>query len=49
MQLSERDIKKQAEGLGSTFLNFEDASCEVIKPLSTPDVERNKGRGKGRS
>lgn len=49
MQLSERDIKKQAEGLGSTFLNFEDASGEVIKPLSTPDVERNKGRGKGRS
>ncbi len=49
MQLSERDIKKQAEGLGSTFLNFEDASCEVIKPLSTPNVERNKGRGKGRS
>ncbi|WP_341821314.1 hypothetical protein [Wolbachia endosymbiont (group A) of Myopa testacea] len=49
MQLSERDIKKQAEGLGSAFLNFEDASGEVIKPLSTPDVERNKGRGKGRS
>ncbi len=49
MQLSERDIKKQAEGLGSTFLNFEDASGEVIKPLFTPDVERNKGRGKGRS
>ncbi|WP_375316474.1 hypothetical protein [Wolbachia endosymbiont (group A) of Colletes cunicularius] len=49
MQLSERDIKKQAEGLGSTFLNFENASGEVIKPLSTPDVERNKGRGKGRS
>ncbi|WP_241653855.1 hypothetical protein [Wolbachia endosymbiont of Nilaparvata lugens] len=47
--LSEQDIKKQVEGLGSTFLNFEDASGEVIKPLSTPDVERNKGRGKGRS
>ncbi|GFY79796.1 smpA_OmlA domain-containing protein [Trichonephila inaurata madagascariensis] len=45
MQLSEQDIKKQVEGLGSTFLNFEDASGEVIKPLSTPDVERNKGRG----
>ena len=49
MQLSEQDIKKQVEGLESTFLNFEDASGEVIKPLSTPDVERNKGRGKGRS
>lgn len=49
MQLSEQDIKKQVEGLGSTFLNFEDASGKVIKPLSTPDVERNKGRGKGRS
>lgn len=49
MLLSEQDIKKQVEGLGSTFLNFEDASGEVIKPLSTPDVERNKGRGKGRS
>ncbi|WP_341811684.1 hypothetical protein [Wolbachia endosymbiont (group A) of Conops quadrifasciatus] len=49
MQLSEGDIKEQAEGLGSTFLNFEDTSGEVIKPLSTPDVERNKGRGKGRS
>lgn len=45
MQLSEQDIKKQVEGLGSTFLNFEDASGEVIKSLSTPDVERNKGRG----
>ncbi|XCA32834.1 MAG: hypothetical protein ABS808_03260 [Wolbachia endosymbiont of Polyergus mexicanus] len=49
MQLSEQDIKKQVEGLESTFLNFEDASGEVIKPLFTPDVERNKGRGKGRS
>lgn len=45
MQLSEQDIKKQVEGLGSTFLNFEGASGKVIKPLSTPDVERNKGRG----
>ncbi|GFR09238.1 smpA_OmlA domain-containing protein [Trichonephila clavata] len=49
MQLSERDIKKQAEGLGSTFLNFEDTSGEAIKPLSTPNVERNEERGKGRS
>uniref|UniRef100_A0A1A9VK56 Outer membrane protein assembly factor BamE domain-containing protein n=1 Tax=Glossina austeni TaxID=7395 RepID=A0A1A9VK56_GLOAU len=49
MQLSEGDITKQVEGLRSTFLNFEDASGEVIKPLFTPDVERNKGRGKGRS
>lgn len=49
MQLSEQDIKKQVEGLENTFLNFEDVSGEVIKPLSTPDVERNKGRGKGRS
>ncbi len=49
MQLSEQDIKKQVEGLESTFLNFEDVSGETIKPLSTPNVEKNEERGKGRS
>lgn len=30
--------------------SLEDASSEAaVSPLSTPDVERNKGRGKGRS
>ncbi|WP_447933098.1 hypothetical protein [Wolbachia endosymbiont of Dactylopius coccus] len=48
MQLSEQDIKKQVEGLESTFLNFEDVSGETIKPLSTPNVEKNEERGKGR-
>ncbi|WP_250295096.1 hypothetical protein [Wolbachia endosymbiont of Oedothorax gibbosus] len=41
-------VKEQARGLISS-LNLEDASGETIKPLSTPNVEKNEGRGKGRS
>ncbi|WP_410529775.1 hypothetical protein [Wolbachia endosymbiont (group A) of Longitarsus flavicornis] len=44
----ERQNMVKARELVSS-LNLEDASGETIKPLSTPNVEKNEGRGKGRS
>lgn len=43
----QQDMVKVRELVSS--LNLEDASGETIKPLSTPSVEKNEGRGKGRS
>lgn len=40
--------KEQVRELVSS-LNLEDASGEAIKPLSTPNVDKNEKRGKGRS
>ncbi|WP_265037118.1 hypothetical protein [Wolbachia endosymbiont (group A) of Anomoia purmunda] len=43
----QQDMVKVRELVSS--LNLEDASGEAIKPLSTPNVEKNEERGKGRS
>ncbi|MDX5497984.1 MAG: hypothetical protein O7175_04015 [Wolbachia endosymbiont of Lasioglossum nitidulum] len=44
----QQDMVKVRE-LVKSSLNLEDASGEAIKPLSTPNVEKNEERGKGRS
>ncbi|MDX5507757.1 hypothetical protein [Wolbachia endosymbiont (group A) of Chalcis sispes] len=46
--LKEQQNMVKARELVSS-LNLENASGETIKPLSTPNVEKNEGRGKGRS
>lgn len=46
--LKEQQDMVEVSELASS-LNLEDASGETIKPLSTPNVEKNEGRGKGRS
>lgn len=46
--LKEQQNMVKARELASS-LNLENASGETIKPLSTPNVEKNEGRGKGRS
>ncbi len=46
--LEEQQNMVKARELVSS-LNLENASGETIKPLSTPNVEKNEGRGKGRS
>lgn len=43
----QQDMVKVRELVSS--LNLEDVSGEGIKPLSTPNVEKNEERGKGRS
>ncbi|BET32117.1 hypothetical protein [Wolbachia pipientis] len=43
----QQDMVKVRELVSS--LNLEDASGEAIKPLSTPNVEKNEERGEGRS
>lgn len=46
--LKEQQNMVKARELVSS-LNLENASGETMKPLSTPNVEKNEGRGKGRS
>ncbi|MBA8758288.1 hypothetical protein HCR18_04440 [Wolbachia pipientis] len=47
----ETSLKEQQDMVRElvSSLNLEDASGETIKPLSTPNVEKNEERGKGRS